>query len=338
MDDFPPPRFLIAGEIKRNYILTPRGEPVLDEPGGSLLYAAAGLAVWEKGIGLIGKVGADFPQAWLDKLVQYGFDCRGIHILPEQVDQRYFAAYTSSWECQIENPVAQFAQSGHPFPKDLLGYNPPPHRLDSRTRLGPLSLRGGDIPSDYLDAAAAHLCPLDYLAGHLIPPYLRQGHITTLTVDPSPGYMDPVFWDDMPVIIGGLSAFLTSEKKLTRLFEGRSIDLWEMADGLAKYGCELVVIKRGAQGQYLFDAGNRTRWIVPAYPVNVYDPTGAGDAFCGGFLAGWRNTYDPLQACLQGNISASLVVESSGVFYPCDTLPGLAQVRVQALKQMVQRA
>ena len=44
------------------------------------------------------------------------------------------------------------------------------------------------------------------------------------------------------------------------------------------------------------------------------DPTGAGDAFCGGFLAGYRQTYDPVQAVLHGSVSASLVVEGSGAF------------------------
>jgi sugar/nucleoside kinase (ribokinase family) len=54
------------------------------------------------------------------------------------------------------------------------------------------------------------------------------------------------------------------------------------------------VIKRGSRGQYLYNGSSRTRWIIPAYPVQMYDPTGAGDAFCGGFLAGYRSSYDPL--------------------------------------------
>jgi sugar/nucleoside kinase (ribokinase family) len=67
------------------------------------------------------------------------------------------------------------------------------------------------------------------------------------------------------------------------------------------------------------------------------DPTGAGDAFCGGFLAGYRRTYDPLEAVLFGNISASLVVEGTGPFYALDALPGLAQARLDALRQSVRK-
>ncbi|WP_322808043.1 PfkB family carbohydrate kinase, partial [Thermanaerothrix sp.] len=65
------------------------------------------------------------------------------------------------------------------------------------------------------------------------------------------------------------------------------------------------------------------------------DPTGAGDAFCGGFLAGYRQTYDPLAAVLHGNVSASLVIEGSGPFYALEALPGLAQARLEALRDAV---
>jgi sugar/nucleoside kinase (ribokinase family) len=69
----------------------------------------------------------------------------------------------------------------------------------------------------------------------------------------------------------------------------------------------------------------------------VTDLTGAGDAYCGGFLAGYRQTYDPVQAALFGGISASLVVEGSGPFYALDALPGLAQARLEALRETVHR-
>ena len=69
----------------------------------------------------------------------------------------------------------------------------------------------------------------------------------------------------------------------------------------------------------------------------MVDPNGAGDAFCGGFLAGYRLTYEPLQAALYGNIAASLVVEGNGPFFALDALPGLAGARLEALRQSVRR-
>ncbi len=69
----------------------------------------------------------------------------------------------------------------------------------------------------------------------------------------------------------------------------------------------------------------------------MVDPSGAGDCILWGFLAGYRNTYDPLEATLIGNITASLVVEGSGPFYALDALPGLAQARLEAIRQGVRR-
>ena len=124
---------------------------------------------------------------------------------------------------------------------------------------------------------------------------------------------------------------------MANLFQGRSSDPWEMADYLGDLGCETIVIKRGARGQYLYNHSNHTRWMIPAYPVRVVDPTGCGDAFCGGFLAGYHKTYDPLMAALYGNISASLVIEGSGPYFALDSLPGLAFARLEALEGMVRK-
>jgi len=304
-----------------------------------LPYAAVGLAVWEKDPppALLARVGEDYPQDWLAALSRQGFDTRGIRVLPEAIDLRSFYLYTERMTRTSEDPVACFTRLGQPIPKALIGYRPVSTPLDSRTRLTPTSLRQTDIPADYLDAHIAHLCPLDYLTHTLLPAVLRQAGFTTITLDPSPGTMIPAFWDDIPPLVNGLTAFLTSEAKLRALFHGRSADLWEMVETLASYGCEFVVVKRGERGQWLYDAATRSRWDVPAYPARLADPTGAGDAFCGGFLAGYHLTFDPLQAVLYGNISASLVVEGSGVFFALDAAPGLASARLEALRGSARR-
>jgi sugar/nucleoside kinase (ribokinase family) len=188
-----------------------------------------------------------------------------------------------------------------------------------------------------LDGSAAHLCPLDLLTHQVVPAILRQAEITTVTLDPSPGYMNPIYFDDIPALLSGLTAFLPSEEDLCNLFQGRSNNLWEMAEALTEYGCEIIVIKRGENGQYLYDASTRSCWEIPPYPARMVDPTGVGDALCGGFLAGYRRTYDPLEAVLHGNISASLVMEGSGPNYALDALPGLAEARLEALRQSARK-
>jgi len=138
-------------------------------------------------------------------------------------------------------------------------------------------------------------------------------------------------------LLNGLTAFLPSQEELHALFWGRTNAPWEMAEELGSYGCELVVIKRGGQGQWLYDAMGAHRWEIPAYSSRKADPTGAGDAFCGGFLAGYRNTYDPLEAALHGNVSASLNLEGSGAFYALDVAPGLAEARLEVLRDMARK-
>jgi len=335
----PSPRFLFAGRLSREYVILPSGKVRLDVPGGNLLFAAVGLALWEPDPppGLVARVGEDYPREWLEDFKRWGLDTRGIRILPESVDVRRFIAFTDRTTRSYEDPVSHFARLGEPFPKALLGYRSREKELDSRTQLQPTSIRQGDLPADFLDATAAHLCPLDYLTHSMLPAMLRQAEFTIVTLDPSRGYMNPTYWNDVPSLITGLTAFMPSEEEIRSLFEGRSSDLWEMAEALAAYGCEIIVIKRGPSGQYVYDAAARRRWEIPSYPSRLIDPSGAGDAFCGGYLAGYRRAYDPLEAALFGNVSASLVVEGYTPNYALEALPGLPEARLESLRQSIRK-
>ena len=333
------PTFIFAGKLSRDYFISADEKPVLDTLGGNLAYATVGLKLWDAAMapGLIARVGEDYPQAWLDELRSRGMDTRGINILPEAVDVRKFYVYTDKATRLSGDPVPHFARLGLPFPKALLGYRDTSNAIDSKTSLTPISLRQGDIPDDFMDATAAHLCPVDYLTHSLLPATFRQAGFTTVTLDPSPGYMNPTFFNDVPAIVTGLTAFMPSEEELRMLFQGRSEDLWEMAEALAVYGCEMIVIKRGERGQLLYDAGAKARWEIPAYPARLVNPTGVGDAFCGGFLAGYRQSYDPLESVLYGNIAAAIVSEGVGPFFALDVLPGLPQARLDHLSQSVRK-
>jgi sugar/nucleoside kinase (ribokinase family) len=329
------PRFIVAGKLSRDYLILPTGETSLNVLGGNAISAAAGLAVWEPTPppGLVARVGTDFPREWIEKIARWGIDTRGVHILPQKVDLRSFSTFQDPIPQSNEDPVACFAKIGQPFPKDLLGYQNDSSHGDSRNRLNAVSIRQSDLIPDYLKATAAHICPIDYLTHSLLPAVLRQAGFNLVTLDPSSGYMNPSFRDDFPSLITGLTAFLPSEEEIRSLFQGRTDNLWEMAEAIASYGCDIIVVKRGERGQLVLDGSSRKRWEIPAYPVQAVDPTGAGDAYCGGFLAGFSNTYDALQAALYGNISASLSIEGQGPFYALDALPGLAQARLEALRQ-----
>jgi sugar/nucleoside kinase (ribokinase family) len=332
-----PPTFAIAGKLNREYILPPSGNPLLDSPGGSLLYSAGGLAVWDTNAGLIGRVGEDYPRQWLRDIEQRGFSTSGIHTLRElqNVDLRSFIAFTASNERSQSNAVSHFARRQLPFPKSLLGYQAPDEsRKDSREPelTSPAAL---DVPRDYWNILHVHICPFDFISQSQMVNLFKGGSNQTVSLDPAPGYMFPAFWRDLRLVLQGVTVFQPSEEELRTLFWGETNDLWEMARRVSEYGPQIIVIKRGILGQLVYDVPGSHRYEIPAYPARLVDPTGAGDAFCGGFLAGFQKTHDPLQAALHGSVSASLKIEGSGPFYELDVLPGLAEARLHSLKEMV---
>jgi ribokinase len=143
--------------------------------------------------------------------------------------------------------------------------------------------------------------------------------------------------DDVRNLLHGLAAFLPAEEDLRTLFWGSRDDLWEMTEAVSSFGCEFVIVKRGKRGQILYDSIAKKRWEIPAYPARLADPTGAGDSFCGGFLAEFSRTGDPLHAVLCGNISASLTIEGSGAFHALEALHGLPQARLDSLTGIVRK-
>lgn len=328
------PNFIIVGKLTREYLLPPQGSPIIDSPGGNLLYTAGGLAVWDKSIGLIARINSDYPQEWLTKLKNRGFDIRGIETVQENFDLRSFVAYTNTHERSHTSAVSHFARRELTFPKTLLGYHPPDDSQNDLRTIDVASPSALDVPRDYRDVTHVHLCPFDFASQSQMVNLFKDASKQTVTLDPAPAYMTPRFWRELRLVLQGITAFHPSEEEVRALFWGETNDLWEMAKQISEYGVKFVIIKRGSQGQIMYDSLNKKKYEIPAYPSRVADPTGAGDAFCGGFLAGFQKTNDPLQAVLYGNISASLKVEGSGPFYPLDVMPGLADARLHALKEM----
>ena len=331
------PAFVIAGKLNREYILPYLGPPLLDSPGGNLLYAAGGLAVWNANAGLLGRVSENYPSQWVRDLEERGFDTRGIRALPElqNIDLRSFVAFNEANERSVSGAVSHFARRQISFPKSLLGYQAPDESHKDMRQPEPTSPAALDTPKDYHNVRHVHLCPFDFVSQSQMVNLYRSGSNQIVSLDPSPGYMSPGFWRDLRLVLQGVTVFQPSEEELRSLFWGETNDLWEMARRVSEYGPQIVVIKRGAQGQLLYDAAGNHRYEIPAYPSRIADLTGAGDAFCGGFLAGFQQTSDPLLATLHGNVSASLTIEGSGPFYALDVMPGLATARLHSLKEAV---
>ena len=325
------PEFLVFGQLTREYLLPATGLPRLDTAGGSLLYAAAGLKVWESSVGLVARAGMDYPREWIDDWMGRGFDTSGIHLVPKKLDLREFVSFSETFEASHINPITHFARRGMTFPKSLLGYQPP----DERKKDGEAALIVTDIPDHYLTARGALLCPMSLVTQTQLIAGMKRGQVHTFILEPASASMTPKARRELPALLNGVTAFLTSQEELRNLFWGETHDLWKMAEWVSIYGPEYVVIKCGANGQLLYDVSTKRKWEISAYPARVADPMGVGDAFNGGFLAGYSKKYDPLEGVLYGNISASLKIEGSGAYYPLDVMPGLAEARLNVLRDMV---
>jgi ribokinase len=136
-------------------------------------------------------------------------------------------------------------------------------------------------------------------------------------------------------IVRQLAAFLPSEMETRAFFPELGGDQWAAAEAFGALGPGCVVLKLGAQGQFVYDPARRRRWHVPAYPARLVDVTGAGDSYCGGFLVGLHQTGDPLEAALRGCVTASLVVEGLGALYALDQPRRLLQHRLAELRPAV---
>jgi len=327
-------RFIIAGQLTRDYLVLPDGQVAVDILGGNLLYTAAGLAIWDQHAGLLARINEDFPQDWLVKIRQRNFDTRGIQIVAENLEQRNFVAYPTLDQPVFENPIGHFSRVGKPFPKSLLGYLPPNNRsinLLSQER----SLKLKDIPFDYLDATAAHICPMDFSSQTRIPSHLRQGHVMTVSLLASDEYMNTIYWDRIGTVLKGINSFICTERQIRELFLGRTSDLWEMAEALTAFGIEYIVIYTNNRRYYLYDHIIKRKYNLPTYNSIIFDPTGSLDSFCGGFLAGIRTAHDPLVAAIQGCVSSSFTQEGVGPFYCMEALPRLVSARFDSLKSSI---
>ena len=93
----------------------------------------------------------------------------------------------------------------------------------------------------------------------------------------------------------------------------------------------------GARGMRLLLRGNQDWLKIPTYSTEAVDPTGAGDAFCGGFLVGMSQTGNAVQAALYGAVSASFIIEDFGVLHALKVDAGQALSRLQQVQEQLGR-
>lgn len=278
--------------------------------GGNALYAALGARVWSERVGIVSFVGEDYPASALQQIEEAGVELALVARRPG-ASIRLWILYELDGSRQIS------------------------YQTDSASLLelaGCIDEAAPALDGALSPDAAVHVAALPVALQRPVVDALRPlGRTLTLDSIEASGSVggDLVSYRD-PAVFAGVSAFLPSEAELeVVLADGRS--LWEIGAGHLRW----IAVKRGAAGSELVDLAARTRRLLPALEVEEVDPTGAGDAFCGGFLAGLRQTGDPFEAALRGTVSASFAVEAPGALHLCDVEPREVALRLRTLRATV---
>jgi sugar/nucleoside kinase (ribokinase family) len=315
------PRYISIGHFTIDRVILPNGTDMPRQIGGACPYAAMGIRLWCPDVGLVSVISAEYPHDWLKMFESARFDIAGIQSSSRknsiESTMRYKAdgsrsavlsrTYPPDWSAeQILREQVQMWYDYSPQPKE--------------------------IPEAYFGAEGAHIAPMPVSRQN---EYFKALHhrIACVTSDP-PWWSDVQERDDHPSF-NLTSAILPSEAELQGYFG--SVTDREGALRLAALGAKLVVIKKAAEGSLVYDSESRQWWKIPAYVTKVIDPTGAGDAFCGGFLVGLVETGDPFEAALYGTVSASFVIEGFGVFYSLQFNRSDAEARRTQLRSMAKK-
>lgn len=322
------PLFAVLGCLTLDGVVTASGDRFRRVCGGNALYAAAGVAIWERRVGIVTRAGSDYPHGCLQAFQDEGIALEGVHRVTDRPGLHVAFAYrpdgSRSRALPPEVLAAIPAEERSSFKDDT-------HEEERYLSFTPES---SDIPASWLDGlVGVHLPQLrkdsqatlvDAL--HRSHPYLR----ITLDAWHETAGLEPADRS----LLEGVDAFLPSEEDAQQLRPGFLAP--EAARDFQSHGARHVVIKLGDAGCLVRTADGET-WHVPAYPARIVDVTGAGDAFCGGFLVGLHETGNPVVAAALGTVSASFIVEHATAADALAVDRPAAEARLEELTQRIEQ-
>jgi sugar/nucleoside kinase (ribokinase family) len=274
---------VVVGSMAFDDIETPFGKSN-KIVGGAATYIAWSASNFIDSIKQISVVGGDFPQEDLDALSNRGVSLEGV---------------------QIKKDQKSFYWSGR-------------YHLDMNTRdtldtqLNVLADFNPILPESYQDCTILML-------GNLVPA-VQMSVIKQLKTKPKLIVMDTMnFWmevamDDLQKVIAEVDVLLVNDSEARQL--SAQFSLVKAAREIMKMGPKYLIIKKGEHGALLFHKDQV--FSAPALPLeDVFDPTGAGDTFAGGFVGHLSRTGDisfenMKTAIIVGSAMASFCVEKFG--------------------------
>jgi sugar/nucleoside kinase (ribokinase family) len=294
---------LVVGSVALDSVATPFGQTA-DAPGGSaVFFAAAGCLLHP--VQVVGVIGSDYPLGVLKQLETRGVDLTGV----EQVEGESFR-----WKAKYSYDLSS--------------------RETLDTRLGVFAHFRPKIPTAFQKAKYVFLGNID--------PGLQLGVLDQVT-EPTLVACDTMnYWinskkDLLLELLRHIDILMVNDTEAREL--SGDWNIYRAARWILERGPERVVIKQGEHGALLVDKD--ATFKVPAYPLQeVFDPTGAGDAFAGGFMAYLASKKDLSTASLRramvhGAAMGSFAVEAFGIQGFDHVTPADVRARVRAFKDLI---
>jgi sugar/nucleoside kinase (ribokinase family) len=298
---------LVVGTVAFDAIETPFGKT--DKiVGGAATYASLSASYFTKNINMVGVVGDDFPASMIEEFNNHGIRTEGL---------------------QIKKGEKSFFWSGR-YHTDMNSRD----TLD--TRLNVLATFDPVIPDSYQDCEFLML-------GNLMPKIQKQV-IEGLKKRPKLIVLDTMnFWmeialDDLMENIKMVDVLTVNDAEARQLTNEYS--LVKAAKKILSWGPKYLVIKKGEHGALLFH--DNEVFFAPALPLeDVFDPTGAGDTFAGGFIGYLAHTRDisfsnMKRGIIYGSAMASFCVEKFGTERIISLTQEEVEERVQEFVDLVQ--
>ncbi len=268
---------LVVGSVAFDSVETPFGK-VENVLGGSATYFSTSASFFTD-VSLVAVVGEDFPQEHLDFLKSRNIDLRGLD---------HEGGKTFHW-------------------KGKYGYDLNEAQT-LETHLNVFESFKPQIPAAYRDTEFLFLANIDpELQMEVLSQVERPRVVACDTMN---------FWisskpEALKAVIAKVDIFIINEGEARQLTQ--EANLTKAARKILAMGVKTLVVKRGEYGVLMFT--DNSVFAAPAYPLeDVYDPTGAGDTFAGGFMGYLANTGDTSeagirQAVIFGSVMASFNVE-----------------------------
>jgi len=300
-------KLVIVGTVAFDAIETPFGktDKILGGAGTFIGLAASNFNIDSSVVSI---VGGDFPQDYLDLLSNRNIDVSGIEIVKE--------GKTFFWSGKYHNDMNS---------RDTLV-----------TELNVLEHFNPVVPENYRNAEVVML-------GNLHPS-VQMSVLNQMTTKPKLVVLDTMnFWmdcalDELHEVIKHIDVITINDEEARQLTGEYSLVV--AARKIHEMGPKYVVIKKGEHGALLFHEENV--FYAPALPLEtVFDPTGAGDTFAGGFTGFLAKTEDysfenMKNAVIYGSTLASFCVEKFGTERMVNLKHDEIQKRLRQFQQLTQ--